>query len=530
MYFKPFSSQLYRLSQIAVTMAVDLDLSHSLSLYQTDDSDFQSPTASKRNTARGYHDEIERARTFIGTYCMSASVAMAHRKPTHLKFDDQIDQISQILANSKEVPSDAHLLLHHVRVRKLTEDIYRIFNINNLNDNTVMDERYIDTMVMDFERQYAYIRDSMSSEAWDNGAFLPPFFLNTLSKTIGPASLKCAVTYLPVVIYEVGLRMPPSHRSMVQSSSSTPCCSWCMSSTRLAIVMKGIHAAQNFITTFLDLPNPVFRHSTIVEVSRHIDAVFLLARASLGLDTMSLQMGKMATGRVDLLATADLERYLEASERKMASMVAFKTPENGGVDAEKGQDAFWKLQEIFRFCLMWYRMNVSEKQGNSGLVGQVDPTEISRLQMPSMFLLSKGSNLPDLRGKATNRPPTYDQAEDFGNDATPKDGLHSDVEGMLMELNVCEKSMALMSVSCPGLESGATTGDTSQSDSPSLSELATGSGTGTGTDSVGTEPEPELALNDEFNLVPDVGFESTSDIDPWSSMMQASPTLSWFTL
>ncbi|EFW99108.1 c6 zinc finger domain containing protein [Grosmannia clavigera kw1407] len=500
LYFKPSSSQLYQLSQIAVTMAVDLDLENSLSICQADilprmrGSDSQSSTGSKRNPAIGYRDEIERARTFIGTYCMSASVAIARRKPTHFKFDDRVDRVSQILATSREVPSDVHLLLHHVNIRKLTEDVHRVFNISNPNDNAIMDEKYIDTMVKDFERQYACIRDSMSSEAWDN------------------ASLKCAVTYLPAVIYEVGLKVPSSHRPISRSSSAAPCCNWCISPTRLAIVMKCIHATQNFITTLLELPNPVFRHCTTEEVSHHLDAVFLLARAS---------MGHVGIGKVNLFAAADLERYLEASEQKMASMMAFTMSHDGTDVAEKNKDAFWKLREIYQFCLAWYRAHVRDKQDAVDLKDRSCHDGKSSQRMSSAYLLSKEFAVSD---KTTVRD---GQDKGFVQHPALEARLNKDAESLLVELNVCEKSMAMISASCPGPVSTSTSGDVSLSDSVSQSESATGSGPGT--DWEETEPDFDSALADGFGMVPDV-YEPTADADPWSSMMQASPPSPWFTL
>ena len=130
---------------------------------------------SNRTPTQQMANEIERARTFLGTYCVSASIATAHRKPTHFKYDRRMDQACQFLANAREIPSDVHLLPYHVQVRKLAEDVDRVFG--NLDQGGIsLDARYIETMVKDFERQYEQLRLSMPQQSWDNGRYPTLFF------------------------------------------------------------------------------------------------------------------------------------------------------------------------------------------------------------------------------------------------------------------------------------------------------------------------------------------------------------------
>ncbi|CAK7198134.1 hypothetical protein SEUCBS139899_000792 [Sporothrix eucalyptigena] len=386
-YFRPYSSQLYQLSQIAVTMAVEINLPSNLSptltsLMAPHQHTLSPRPRNSRTPTEQMANEIERARTFLGTYCLSASIATAHRKPTHFKYDRRMDQACQFLANAREIPSDTNLLPYHVQIRKLSEDVDRIFG--NLDQGGItLDARYIETMVKDFERQYEQLRLSMTPQSWDN------------------AALKCAMMYLPVVIYEVALRIPPEHQALLEVTPTAQCCNWCGSPTRLAILMKCIAAAQAYVRCYLELPEHEARHVTIVEVSRHVDAILILTRAGLGFDTKNFQQGAFAMGRADLLKAADVARYLEASERKMASLVTMTDSVNnnngGGPSAGSGreekQDLFWQMKHIFQISLAWYSKHVAGEPGEPQQITQVEPYENQKLDVSPVFWISEGTTM-----------------------------------------------------------------------------------------------------------------------------------------
>ncbi|ERT00837.1 hypothetical protein HMPREF1624_02070 [Sporothrix schenckii ATCC 58251] len=166
---------LYQLSQIAVTMAVEINLPSSMSptlnsLMAPHHQALGQRPRSSRTPTEQMANEIERARTFLGTYCVSASIATAHRKPTHFKYDRRMDQAVQFLTNAREIPSDTHLLPYHVQIRKISEDVDRVFGSLDQGGIT-LDARYIEAMVKDFERQYEALRNSMTTQSWDNGTF-----------------------------------------------------------------------------------------------------------------------------------------------------------------------------------------------------------------------------------------------------------------------------------------------------------------------------------------------------------------------
>lgn len=503
-YFTPLSSQLYQLSQIAVTMAVDLNLGNKLSQFFSDFSTYAQPSqfsvASKRTTDE-YQTKIEEARTYIGTYCISASVATAHRKPTHFKFDRKVGHISQVLSSMQAAPSDA-LLLHHVRVRKLTEEVDRVFDTNNINTDAVLDATYIDTMVKDFERQYAQIRDSAPAEAWDN------------------SSMRFIMTYLPVTIYQVGLRTPSSHQFSMQSAPTAPCCNWCASSTRLSIIMKCIHAAQSFITSFLDLPDAVFRKSTIMEVSNHIDAILVLARASSGSNAKHFHAGNTMTEKTDFVGAVNLEHYLELSEKKATCMVTCATSADGTSQTENN-DVFFKLREVFRFGLTWYCRFLAAKQGH---IPSVKDMADQKLRVPSLFWLDEVSGLldtkcPHVAMMVKTNPGCY--LECGG-------GTEDGMDEMMRELNACEKIMQAepcLTTDVPVPD--VFTGPASVSTSGSATDPGTGSGSATGTGSLSASPSEE-----DPGAVPNLDFEDTqpwaSEMDPWSSILQSSVTSQWF--
>lgn len=365
-------------------MAVEINLPSTMSptlssLMAPHNQALNQRARNSRTPTEQMANEIERARTFLGTYCVSASIATAHRKPTHFKHNRRMDQAIQFLTNAREIPSDTHLLPFHVQIRKLSEDVDRVFG--NLDQGGItLDARYIETMVKDFERQYDQLRASMTPQSWDN------------------AALKCAMMYLPVVIYEVSLRIPPEHQALLEVTPDAHCCNWCSSPTRLAILMKCIAAAQAYIRCYLDLTEDDARHVTIVEVSRHVDAVLILTRAGLGFDTKNFQQGVMVMGRADLLKAADVARYLEASERKMASLVTMTDAMSNGSGStgngrEEKQDMFWQMKHIFQISLDWYNKHINGETGVPQQISQVEPHENAKLDVSPIFWISEGTSM-----------------------------------------------------------------------------------------------------------------------------------------
>ncbi|EPE10741.1 c6 transcription factor [Ophiostoma piceae UAMH 11346] len=379
-YFKPYSSQLYQLSQIAVNMAVEINLPNStppalLGVMVPTQQTLNQRARTNRTPTEQMTNEIERARTFLGIYCLSASIATAHRKPTHFKYDRRMDQACQFLANAQDRSSDLFLLPYHVQIRKLAEDVDRVFG--NLDQGGIsLDASYIETMVKDFERQYEQLRLAIPAQSWSN------------------AALRCAMMYLPVVIYEVALRMPPEHKELLSVSPHANCCNWCGSSTRLALIMKCISAAQGYINCYVDLPPDEARRVTIIEVSRHIDAILVLTRAALGFDTKNFEQSNLAPGRASLLVAADVARYLAASERKMTAMVAMTENECGGSTQEEKHDLFWQLKHIFEFSLNWYNKRVhTQPGGRPKTMVEINSYELAKLDVSPIVWIGQGTSM-----------------------------------------------------------------------------------------------------------------------------------------
>ncbi|CAK7225192.1 hypothetical protein SBRCBS47491_005808 [Sporothrix bragantina] len=512
-YFRPYSSQLYQLSQIAVTMAVEINLPSTMSptltsLMAPHQQALGQRTRNSRTPTEQMANEIERARTFLGTYCLSASIATAHRKPTHFKYDRRMDQACQFLANAREIPSDTHLLPYHVQIRKLSEDVDRVFG--NLDQGGItLDARYIETMVKDFERQYEQLRLSMTQQSWDN------------------AALKCAMMYLPVVIYEVSLRIPPEHQALLEVTPTAHCCNWCGSPTRLAILMKCIAAAQAYIRCYIDLPENDARHVTIVEVSRHVDAVLILTRAGLGFDTKNFQQGAFAMGRADLLKAADVARYLEASERKMASLVTMTDAVNnnngGGPSAGSGreerQDLFWQMKQIFQISLAWYNKHVTGDPGEPQQVSQVESHENAKLDVSPIFWISEGTTMARARcgvDKALEGIPHF---------AT------DDVNNMIHALSSCVETGPVVQ-QLPGNNNTGAAGPSGSLANPIPAAAAMGNASvpssgGSGFTSA-LDPRLGVPLDQTNDAIPSWSADQSAEL--FSTIPQQSSTSPWFSL
>ncbi|ERT00836.1 hypothetical protein HMPREF1624_02069 [Sporothrix schenckii ATCC 58251] len=162
--------------------------------------------------------------------------------------------------------------------------------------------------------------------------------------------------------------------------------------------MKCVAAAQAYIRSYLDLSEDDSRHVTIVEVSRHVDAVLILTRAGLGFDTKNFQQGVMALGRADLLKAADVARYLEASKRKMASLVTMTDAMTSGSGSSgtgqvEKQDLFWQMKHIFQLSLDWYNKHVNSETGTPQQISQVEAHENAKLDVSPIFWISEGTTM-----------------------------------------------------------------------------------------------------------------------------------------
>ncbi len=185
-YLKAFTSQLFQLAQMAVTMAVEMNLPN-----------LEGPTLAAllkatRRTTMGTSTEqlasaVERARTFLGTYYLATSMAFAHRQPSPMRYSARMDQACELLVSVNEEPSDVHAVPYYVQIQKLTEDVDRV--LGRVDQGGICaDVTYIDTMVHDFERQYEQLRQSMTPEAWNNcelllSSCLLVFFLLSFSSS-----------------------------------------------------------------------------------------------------------------------------------------------------------------------------------------------------------------------------------------------------------------------------------------------------------------------------------------------------------
>ncbi|KAL6799301.1 hypothetical protein GGI42DRAFT_327356 [Trichoderma sp. SZMC 28013] len=313
LYFNPAKEQIYQLSQMATTMAVELKL-------PPDDS-IKDILIQQRGTfdENGqYYYIIEKMRTFVACYYVDSCISLAMRKPTHFKYCRTVADCCILLPYVSLTALD-EILSCFVQLQGLAEEVDQLFQYNNIRWLEIADYMQIQVMMNKFKEKL--------DELCKN--FPPDAKANSLIKR------KCL--YIQMYIQEVGLHSPPNHE--VNIDFGTMCCSWCSSLPRLNIVISCIRAAQNYINEYVFLSPHSLRSTVLFQESELLYAILVLAAATLG--------GVNVSEPGQLRELADISPYLIALRDKMVTM---------GTTTDHGQDRrdyFWKMTQFFKHCLNW---------------------------------------------------------------------------------------------------------------------------------------------------------------------------------
>lgn len=306
---RPHIHQLYQMSQVAVTMAVDLGLP---ALSQIHNMNLQKAglARSSRESDPQFWDDLERIRAYLYCYCVSNCISRAVKKPNQLNHSRRIEEAAKLIASLKTAPSD-DVLVYHIRLQQFTEEVEAMFRHSDPDGMDEMDGWKIHAMAKSFDQRLALLKDSTPPEILAN-----PF-------------IKLSFLYLPVFISEIGLHTPPGH-----DRKGEPCCDWCVSVYRSELIISCIRACHAFLDEFLALPNEIIEMLNVAEVGHHLYALMILGRVSMrpGMGTLDLAL------RAEL---ANIGPYLAASENKAASLLTYLP------DGSIKQDSFWQLRQLF---------------------------------------------------------------------------------------------------------------------------------------------------------------------------------------
>ncbi|KAI4150897.1 MAG: hypothetical protein LQ340_003822 [Diploschistes diacapsis] len=162
--FRPCRQQLYQLTQLAVSMVIDLEIGRP----SGEKTGFvlhpvRACLACKKDTAVPITSESEAKRTFIGAYYLTSALAIILRKPNGLAYTKHVEQCALELAENKEAPMDEYLI-HYIRIQRLAEEVGIMFGYSDYIDEARLSPERIQLSVRAFMANLQEIEISFPPE------------------------------------------------------------------------------------------------------------------------------------------------------------------------------------------------------------------------------------------------------------------------------------------------------------------------------------------------------------------------------
>ncbi|KAG0648446.1 Transcription factor himD [Hyphodiscus hymeniophilus] len=304
LYFNAERQQIYQLSQMVASMAVDLGINqptqnllrqnyftiHDANLHiPTSDkmpegefrqlanfsvsprtqsplqnSSFTGNTPSQNINSRNPCEEIEARRTFLGCYWLSSSLALSLRKPTSLKYSDYVGDCAQILGQLAEAETD-YLLPHFVALQRFAEDVNQAFDYDSGRRPQQLDTTRVEIISRSFVLQLDQIQSSFPPAVWNN---------------IG---ISMSFHFLCIYINEVGFHASAPSPYDLMSGQSSPK-AYYFSAARNESLIACLQACKNYLDRFIELTPRQTIDFILPNYLRLVYAVLILGRFATGCD------------------------------------------------------------------------------------------------------------------------------------------------------------------------------------------------------------------------------------------------------
>ncbi|KAI9836986.1 MAG: hypothetical protein M1819_000635 [Sarea resinae] len=150
-HISPSMQQCYRLTALAVAIAVDLGLNRRPRKSEKQKMCIESHALFAQGLTPAGPDfwNREARRAFIGCYALSSSYSLTLRKTSPLKFTDYIQDCASSLEAERQVPSDA-MIVHYIRLMRHADEVCETFGYNDSDQSQMMSEEKIHLYVNSF--------------------------------------------------------------------------------------------------------------------------------------------------------------------------------------------------------------------------------------------------------------------------------------------------------------------------------------------------------------------------------------------
>ncbi|KAH6715454.1 hypothetical protein DL95DRAFT_460915 [Leptodontidium sp. 2 PMI_412] len=321
-YFHPDREQIYQLSQMAVSMTVDLGMDKPIRQAQT--GFVASDVLPFLSHSRPSPGEIEAMRAYLGCYFLTSSICQGLRKPSNMKHTQRVKTCTQTIADAAVAESD-HLIPYLIRIRQVSEEVNQAFNYDSNAHLPQLDSVRTEILGRAFEQQLDHIEASFPPEVWDN------------------IQIKLSFYNLRIYVNEVGFHATAPPEPDLLSSLSAPL--WYHSIARNDCLMRCLKATKTYLDQFLALPDSVISSMVTFDLLQLVYAVLILGSFSSGFDAPTIDQEQVRQ-------LANMDYYLNAVSARFARLVSIQDP---AANSYKHH-----MNTLFQTSKQWYIQMVTD--------------------------------------------------------------------------------------------------------------------------------------------------------------------------
>ncbi|KAH8682922.1 hypothetical protein BGZ60DRAFT_398964 [Tricladium varicosporioides] len=333
LFYDPDNQQVYQLTQMAVSMTVDLGINKPprdflpLSLQSLKGHPFSilPPICTP--------EELETRRTYLGCCYLASATCMGLRKPCQVKYNEYTDACSKALTDTSEYESD-QLIPYYLRLQKLLQDVNEAFDYGQLQQLPELDAVRIEILLKAFNEQLSQCEKDFPPHIWDNSAISSTYFC------------------LRIYINEIGFHATPpvSASPNMNHPQNAPTIvsrrSWYYAVSRNTTIARCLAAAQSYLDHFLSLSGPDLDDALMPEYIHFIYAVLVLGAFSSPVDVPTLD-------QVSIREQARISYYIDALINRTGEMKA---------EREEGSNEYMgHIHMLLKQSKIWF-----SKQGPGG--------------------------------------------------------------------------------------------------------------------------------------------------------------------
>ncbi|KAJ5579213.1 hypothetical protein N7450_008080 [Penicillium hetheringtonii] len=294
-YFPPASPlklQFYQYTHIASTMALEIGLATKRRV--------SKKKSDRRNSKYEPHDEhlAEQARTVLGCYHLSSTVAMKTRRPNLLQFNDWMSECVNHLERSPH-RTDRHLAIWF-ELQRITDEAMSSFGLDDTSASSPLTESRVQAVLRWFDK-----RMDVWKKSTPNGMLTVPMILEYRSAVLAMYELGVGEGYRdPNAVKRRYFTLPPLEEGSTKPTLPP------LSAIRIDINVKWMNAAQEMLDAVLTCSTDTMRRMPNIMYTR-----FGMAMTSLLKIHFSVRTG--ALGQVVTADAVNVVYYLDAMANKL---------------------------------------------------------------------------------------------------------------------------------------------------------------------------------------------------------------------